>query len=460
MKTRTLLALLLLLASATAFAQTPVLVIEDPEADDHGDGTLVYPRRSEFERGDLDLRSLRVFREDGGWRFEASMRNPIKDPARYTSESGGNESLAVFARRGFFAFNLDVYIDTDRIAGSGNTATLPGRGVRIDAAHAWDKAIVLTPRPELMRRQLQETLEQAQPGGGAEVGATIDRSVLFATDVRVRGRSISFFVPGSFLAANQSPDNWSITAFVTAAKLSIETDLRLGNPAGSALERLALGAAQPAAGRPLEAPGFAGDRAPATAVVDLLEPNPGRQEALLRGGGALAGLTRETRVARPATAPAVAATAAAATAAAPAAATGGSWFSRALDSAGRLFGAVPAAAPARSAVVTPAAPASMQSLLQPGSTPTTVSPAAAAATTAAAAATTTTMPVRPTAAAMPAAAAEAAAPPRAPEPRRARDAAFFEEQEYRLRTLRRLRDAGLITEQELEQKRREVIEQL
>jgi hypothetical protein len=54
----------------------------------------------------------------------------------------------------------------------------------------------------------------------------------------------------------------------------------------------------------------------------------------------------------------------------------------------------------------------------------------------------------------------APAPARPPAAPRVRDAAFFEEQEYRLRTLRRLRDSGLITEEEFQQKRKEVMEAL
>jgi hypothetical protein len=57
-----------------------------------------------------------------------------------------------------------------------------------------------------------------------------------------------------------------------------------------------------------------------------------------------------------------------------------------------------------------------------------------------------------TGAAMPAPAT--AAPPRA------RDAAFFEEQEQRLTALKRLRDRGLITEEEYQQKRSEVLKAL
>lgn len=71
--------------------------------------------------------------------------------------------------------------------------------------------------------------------------------------------------------------------------------------------------------------------------------------------------------------------------------------------------------------------------------------------------------VAPAAAAAPAAVAPVAAPapaPAAPAPARIRDAAFAEEVEQRLTTLKRLRDKGLITEDEYQQKRREVMSTL
>lgn len=60
----------------------------------------------------------------------------------------------------------------------------------------------------------------------------------------------------------------------------------------------------------------------------------------------------------------------------------------------------------------------------------------------------------------PAPSAKAKAAPAAASTPRPRDAAFFEEQEYRLRALKRLRDIGLISEDEYVQKRREVLGQL
>ncbi len=90
--------------------------------------------------------------------------------------------------------------------------------------------------------------------------------------------------------------------------------------------------------------------------------------------------------------------------------------------------AVPAAAPAAIAAPLGAAPA--------------VAPAAVP------------LPVAPTAAGVPAAAAAVVAP------QRVRDAAYMEEQELRLKTLKRLRDSGLIGEDEYQQKRREVLQAL
>ena len=310
MKTRLLVAMLLL--PLTVLAQpAPLLNITDPEGDDVGDGTLVYPRDSAFTPGDLDLRSLRVYVEGSDLRFEAAFRNPIRDPGSVRNPGLGSENLSVFARRGFYAFNLDIYLDTDRVAGSGNTTTLPGRGAKLDPAHAWEKAIVLTPRPELMKRQFIEALREASPATApATVDATVDSSVFFATQVRVRGRTVSFIVPGSFVNASTIAGS-SLTAIVTAAKLTVEAELSLfGKPAGRPIDRLSLGVAQPEAGQPEFTMGYSGANPPATAVVDLLSPNPREQAVQLAPGALLSGLNRENQMGAVPTAAAAASVAA------------------------------------------------------------------------------------------------------------------------------------------------------
>lgn len=281
----------LLFPAFTALAaEREVAMLNDPSGDDHGNGVLAYPQRADFERGDLDLVSLRLVRTDTAYRFEATFRNPIRNPASVPSDTGP-EPMSYFARRGFYAFNIDIYIDQDRIKGSGNTYTMPGRQVRIDESHAWERAVILTPRPELMRQRLIDAVVETENAPNADtVVPRIDSAIFFPTDVQVRNRTVSFSVPLAFLAGGRPDTDWSITAFVTAAKTIIEADLEWFASAGTPLERLALGAMQPKPGRPRNTVGYSGRTAPPP-VVDLLAPAPLKQQELLSGKTALAGVT-------------------------------------------------------------------------------------------------------------------------------------------------------------------------
>ena len=271
-------------------AERQVATLNDPAGDDHGNGALVYPQREDFQPGDLDLLLLRIVRIDDAYRFEGTFRSPIRNPASVAGDVGP-EALSHFARRGFYAFNLDIYIDQDRVKGSGNTYTLPGRRVSIDESHAWEKAVILTPRPELMRQQLIDTVAESEGARSPDdVAKHIDRSILFPTEIRVRNRTVSFVVPAAFLAGGRPDTDWSITAFITGAKTSIEAGLDLFHSPGTALERLSLGVMQPKSGRPRDTFGYAGVTAPVP-VVDLLAPPPLKQQELLSAAAALVGVT-------------------------------------------------------------------------------------------------------------------------------------------------------------------------
>lgn len=283
-----LLLLALLLHSATMFAaERVVATLTDPAGDDQGDGSLIYPARPEFRRGDLDLISLRIVHVGDAYRFEATFRNPVRSPVGIVSDTSSDQ-LSNFARYGFYTFNLDLYFDQDRIQGSGNTFTLPGRGARLDPASAWERAVVLTPRPQVMRTQLIDAAVDAQPERAKEIETAVDRMVHFATQIRVSGRTVSFSVPAAFFAAPAPDTQWVVTAVVTGAKTTIEADLNLLKQGGSAVDRLALGAMQPESGRPVNSFGYSGLRAPLP-IVDLLAPTVERQRELLARDAAIAG---------------------------------------------------------------------------------------------------------------------------------------------------------------------------
>jgi hypothetical protein len=288
MKSALLFIALMLPVLSTWAGQQPLVTISDPAGDDYGTGTLVYPQRADFQVGDLDLLQLKISRDDEGFWFEALFKNPIRDPGGVSIAVGG-ESLANFARKGFYQFNIDVYVDTDRVKGSGNTFTLPGRQVRIDPAYAWEKAVILTPRPELMRQQLLGVLAEQYPDRTkAETEASVDRSMFFPTRIRVRGKSIAFFVPAGFFAGSDGTD-WAVTALVTGAITTIPADLSLLPSTKTPIERLQLGVMQPAPGRPKDTFGYRG--AMPSPVVDMLGSSVEQQVRQLAAKEGLTGVS-------------------------------------------------------------------------------------------------------------------------------------------------------------------------
>jgi len=225
------------LVAAPLFAKdNPVWTINDPRGDDYGDGTLQYPLSADYERGDLDLLSLAAYAEKDGTRFEATFARPIKQPQRRTIDAIGTQ-LDQIARLGFYTFNLDIYIDTDRAPGSGSTATLPGRRASIDPASAWEKVICLTPDAVLARAEMKRIFVRAankqaraekKRGGISEdlrkkLESNVDEFVFFPTTVRVFGSRIEFFVPNAFLGGQASP-SWSYAVAVSGADIVQRTD--------------------------------------------------------------------------------------------------------------------------------------------------------------------------------------------------------------------------------------------
>jgi hypothetical protein len=267
--------------------QQTLISINDASGDDSGAGDLSYPQRADFEKGDLDLLQLNIARDPDGFWFEAKFKNAIKNPDTVRSGSG-SESLTNFARKGFYQFNLDIYVDMDRVAGSGNSYTLPGRHVNIAPGMAWEKVVVLTPRPELMRTQLIEAIaaeDESRDRAATEAG--VDKSVFFPTRIKVRARTISFFVPAIFFSNSDGKD-WAITTLVTGALTTIPADFTLSTPAVKPLDRLQLGVMQPEFGHPPDTFGYTGNAV--TPVVDVLAADAAQQAQQLAVGKQVSGV--------------------------------------------------------------------------------------------------------------------------------------------------------------------------
>lgn len=232
-------ALVLLLLSIPALAGPVLFTLTDPRGDDHGDGNLVYPL-NELDPGDLDLLSVRAEAERNGTTFELTFAKPVKVPGREPVDDLGTP-LDTVARFGFYTLNVDIYIDMDRVPGQGGLEMMPGRNAEVDPANAWERAIILTPRPNeargelkrmLMRSLNQEakkedtTLSDEQIASlRAQIPGDVEERIYFPNQVRVRGQKITFTVPNSFLGG-PAKDTWSYVIAVSGSDLLQTTDLR------------------------------------------------------------------------------------------------------------------------------------------------------------------------------------------------------------------------------------------
>lgn len=224
---------------AAAVSAGDLFTITDPKGDDWGTGSLVYPLREDMVPGDLDMLAMSARAESEGTVFEVTFARQIRQPWRRTIDDIGT-SLDQVAKLGFYTFNLDIYIDTDRLPGSGSTVTLPGRRASIDRKTSWEKAICLTPRPLEAKEALQATFEREarrqvkQQEGRVDATAKeeikeeakgeLADSVFFPTLVWVKGSKISFFVPASFLGA-QASASWAYVVAVSGSDIRQKFDL-------------------------------------------------------------------------------------------------------------------------------------------------------------------------------------------------------------------------------------------
>lgn len=230
---------LLFLSAICCFAPVTTWGVDllDFADDDYGAGELLYPNRNDCQPGDLDLLAFRAENKNDGTWFTATFHNPIRLPGQLMTEIG-QVPISRLARHDFYTFNVDVYIDQDLESGSGSTEGLPGRKVAIDPATAWEKTILLTPRPAVARSLLIAHLERIEERAfraeygrvksddskriNANVDEQVDEEYFFPDRIRVQGREIRFFVPADFLGGAAS-DDWAYTVLVTGAELEQTT---------------------------------------------------------------------------------------------------------------------------------------------------------------------------------------------------------------------------------------------
>lgn len=114
-----------------AGAQAYDITLTDPAGDDYGPGEYVYPYDPVFTPGSFDITRFRAWDQGSNVRFEIEISGEIEDPWG----SGAGFSLQ----------SIDIYIDQDRVAGSGATWALERRNVTFSSSSAWEYMIWCQP---------------------------------------------------------------------------------------------------------------------------------------------------------------------------------------------------------------------------------------------------------------------------------------------------------------------------
>ena len=120
------------LTAGTAFGAG--LEFKDPVGDDDGPGTYVYPTDAVYTPGSFDITEFNVDVRGKNVEFEVCVNSSLDDPW----------GMGV----GFAVQMAAIYIDNDRVPGSGHTDGLAGFNITFDPDDAWDKVVVLSPQQQ------------------------------------------------------------------------------------------------------------------------------------------------------------------------------------------------------------------------------------------------------------------------------------------------------------------------
>jgi alpha-amylase/alpha-mannosidase (GH57 family) len=122
----------------------------DVLGDDFGPGSYTYPTDSVFTPGSYDLAGFTVGLSGDELVFEFSVASPISNPW----DSPVGLSIQTF----------DVYIDTDRVAGSGANMLIDGRNAAVASPGGWERMLTIEGwEPALFTATSNDDVTETQP---------------------------------------------------------------------------------------------------------------------------------------------------------------------------------------------------------------------------------------------------------------------------------------------------------
>lgn len=162
-----------------------VMEIDDAEGDDYGHGNVTYPLDSVFSPKCFDIDKFIVGTDDENIVFKFKMYGPI--------ENVWNSPINLSVQE------ADIYIDIDRIEGSGGKMLLPGRNTGVNPKYAWDYVV-------WVEGWMQHFYKVDLEGKPVEVDTNI------IVNVDPVAKTITIRIPKSVLAEN--PEDWAYIAVI------------------------------------------------------------------------------------------------------------------------------------------------------------------------------------------------------------------------------------------------------
>jgi len=217
------------------------LEITDPERDDHGPGSYMYPTDPLFVPGSYDLTGFSVGESADDLVFTFDLAAPVLNPW----DSPNGLSIQTF----------DIYVDTDPDTNNGARRFLPGRNASWESGSGWDRALTI--------EGWFPALYVADPDGTTTETEPTFRVLVFSERGRVTAR-----VPRE-LFGDGSPSEWTYAVALMSQEGFPSPGVRRVRDVEPTPAQWRIGGGDGSIN--------------GTRILDLIVAEPGLQEAMLSG---------------------------------------------------------------------------------------------------------------------------------------------------------------------------------
>ncbi len=183
------LVLALLILFMPVLAQKEI-TFKDPQGDDNGSGSFIYPTDPVYKPGSFDITEFMVKDKGSTVELTVNVGAGLENPWNMAS--------------GFSVQQAFVFIDMDGKTGSGHQLALPGLNAEFLPGSYWEKAVIMSPQPS--SRVKTEVKMKA---------GDMERDVIVPLSVTPRGKSFTAIIKKEDLGADVS-DDWGWQVLITS----------------------------------------------------------------------------------------------------------------------------------------------------------------------------------------------------------------------------------------------------